>query len=785
MCHDLNKDNLGFCEIKRELRVPIIAGNGFSSCGVGCYELEIGEPGDDYRGPDFDGGSCNLYTDTTTIVLSKSPEFSVNKVEVAAYFDDHIELRANNDLVFSWVNGVPSTTKSFEDYSWATCERGNDGFGGAGWDWFGDRTGSDAVLNVTSQFQSALDKSSDGTIALKVNNRIGGKGESLVRIRFYIEDESGRGFGQVFEDYPKGCAAEAGIELPDSAPISIADSDGTLSGSVTEHYMLPNADEVPSGMSCRFDTYQTIEEGPKGLSQDYLDALGPFYEGDEGNASWEVNLEGYRCDPFNGEEYCVNDNGEELCFTWDELREMEVPDSCAAFSKNDQCSEVSRECVSGWYDETQDICFNEEVEYECDYGDDVSFEYESTKNTCDTMIPCAGGDCGVDNKEKNTRFVEAMGMSSVIEHMKSDSSCTDPEDPSTCRVFEGEYEYCSWEVTGMGNNCCEAPDGVSFVDYINFSQAMMKFDNKVFDGQYLNAPVEGAWTAVKDGASSVYEYFGGEPLTSAAESVLGNVSGEVVTETGEVISHTFGEGIMGAVQQQVSQWIYDALPQALGDALFATGTGSASNTVTGLSGPMQTAANVFGYIMVAYMVYQLVNLAAMLLTQCDENEEDVGMKLEMRQCFQTSDKYCVSEVLGVCLVKQKDHCCYSSMLARIIMEQAAPMLDKDMSQCGGLTPDELSNLDFDQIDLSEWTSTMIEQGMVPESNEESLTASGRMDNAFSRDTATQRNLERTEGMSDLNKEATEKIKSNPLDCSVHPRPPVCEFSIDPTSNGGS
>lgn len=68
---------------------------------------------------------------------------------------------------------------------------------------------------------------------------------------------------------------------------------------------------------------------------------------------------------------------------------------------------------------------------------------------------------------------------------------------------------------------------------------------------------------------------------------------------------------------------------------------------------------------------------------------------------------------------------------------------------------------------------MIEQDMVPGNNEDSLTASGRMDNAFARETATERNSERAEGMEGVNEEATEEIKNNPLDCSQYPRPPVC------------
>lgn len=787
MCHDLNKDNLGFCEIKRKLNVPaLIDGQGFVSCGPGCYEMRIGQEGDNYRGPgDNAHHICEEYVDTRTMVIKPNTNFKVKEVQVSATLDDHIQLELNGTPAFSRIDAKTSKTEFFDSHSWSQCERGNDGFGGASpGNWFTQETGQYGLIDITQEIQSALQVHADGTLNIKVRNKVGGLGEMHMRIRFYFEDVTGEGSGQVFEDYPAGCAAEAGIELPENIPFTSSSTSETQTQNAAQA-ILPSPTSLPEGMSCRFDGYQTIDEGDKGFPQEYLDGIGPFYEGDEGNASWEVNLEGYRCDPFDGEEYCVNDNGEQKCFTWDEFQEMDVPESCAEFKENEQCSEISRECVPGWYDETQGICFNEEVEYECDYGDDVSFEYESTENTCDTMIPCAGGNCGPDNEETNDRFVEAMGMASVMEHMKSDSSCTNPEDPSTCRIFEGEYEYCSWEVTGMGNNCCEAPAGVSFIDYINFSQAMMKFDNKVFDGQYLNDPINGAWETVKTGADNVYEYFMDEPFTSTAESIVGNLSGKVVTSAGETISHEFGAGILGSVQQQVSQWVYDALPKELGKMLFKTkATDAGAEVVTDLSGPMKSAANVFGYIMIAYMVYQLVNLAAMLLTACDENEQDVGMKLEMRQCFEISEKYCVSEFLKVCFVRQKDHCCYSSMLARIIMEQAAPLLGKDMSQCEGLTPEELGNLDFDQIDLSEWTSTMIEQDMVPDNNEDSLTASGRMDNGFARDSATERNTERTEGMEDVNEEATESIKNNPLDCSQYPRPPVCEYGFDPTDDGG-
>jgi hypothetical protein len=201
---------------------------------------------------------------------------------------------------------------------------------------------------------------------------------------------------------------------------------------------------------------------------------------------------------------------------------------------------------------------------------------------------------------------------------------------------------------------------------------------------------------------------------------------------------------------------------------------------------------------------------------CDENEMDMGVKLAQRLCFSVGNSYCSKDVLGLCYQKRQDHCCYNSILARIIMEQAGPLIGKDMSNCAGLTQQEFGLLDFDQIDLTEWIGLMIDSGeMKTEADEQILTGGGelvetecetweevdpntgeiviekrcfsrmeggRIINAENRQVVSERTLQRTEGASSWSQNARDAARdaANNLDCSVIPRPPVCDFNIDPT-----
>lgn len=815
-CQDMNGDNPFFCEVHRDVNVPItLSGGNITSCGEGCYEITIGTEGDDYIGPDFDGGSCNLYKDEVILGIHYDDDMSLTSAKYSAYFDDHIEMRANGEFLFSRINGSTSFTTEFNDRPWGSCERWNDGFGGArDGNWFQYVTGPDKVVDVTDKLRTVFESNTTDSLSIVVNLRVGGKGEHYGKLRLQFENEKG-GFGETITDYPEGCSeglildtssatggggggtGGTGGSGPGEPPGGVkvksisteASSENTTTSTsdvVIQDGHLTQENGVIYGLgpegSCYFTGYEQIDVSTGGYPESFLNQIKPMYVGDDGEKTWGVNLQGYTCDPFDGGKFCVDVEGEEnpVCQTWDEI--MASGGTCAAYEEDPNCVEIDRECADeGWsYEEWDDHCFNETVTYECDDGQDVTYSYETTTSTCDSMLECAGGDCDFDEQPKNERFLEALAMGNVAEHMQGDQTCEDPSDPSTCTVFEGDRQYCSWALASdWGNNCCEAPEGVNFLTYLSAMRMMMKFENQQLGGVYtqpVKDAVSGAWKTISDPvtdfASSAWDSVS-SVFTSSAEATVGNASATAVKEGATT---ALGEGGMGVVAQTVSQFIYDALPAELGNMLFTTSTVGGAKQVTGYAPGLESAMDFIGGVMFWYSVYQMAQLVGSLLTACDDTDNDTALKKEMRQCYPVDDKYCTKEVLGICYMRRQDYCCYSSMLSRIIMEQAHVILDKDMTSCAGLNHEELQALDFNEIDLSEWIATLITNDMLPENTEEAQTGSGRRENHEGRQTVSERTRERTEGMAGKGDEIKQGLTEN-LNCSIYPRPPICEYDL--------
>ncbi|MEA3240097.1 MAG: conjugal transfer protein TraN, partial [Pseudomonadota bacterium] len=84
--------------------------------------------------------------------------------------------------------------------------------------------------------------------------------------------------------------------------------------------------------------------------------------------------------------------------------------------------------------------------------------------------------------------------------------------------------------------------------------------------------------------------------------------------------------------------------------------------------------------------------------------------------------YCAKKVLHTCVLKKESYCCYKSPLSRIIMEQVRPQLggfgSKKHPNCGGLTLQELADVNWDVIDLSEWTVRLSDAGLLPTTPDE-------------------------------------------------------------------
>lgn len=98
------------------------------------------------------------------------------------------------------------------------------------------------------------------------------------------------------------------------------------------------------------------------------------------------------------------------------------------------------------------------------------------------------------------------------------------------------------------------------------------------------------------------------------------------------------------------------------------------------------------------------------LSSCKSSEKMLAEKRESKMCHYVGE-FCSKEVeLGfddVCVQESEAHCCYNSMLARIINVGAKAQLGltfgtPESPDCRGFTPEEFQRIDLSQIDLSEF-----------------------------------------------------------------------------------
>lgn len=485
---------------------------------------------------------------------------------------------------------------------------------------------------------------------------------------------------------------------------------------------------------CTFDSYSAIEVGDRGLSADFLSTVPPFYPGDTGEKTWIVNLDNYRCDPTDGSLRCVTDpvTGEVSCMTWEELRAL--PNQCQPYIDDPLCSEKSRECTEGWLEEQTDRCMASDVVYTCAQEHTVAYSTDETTNVCTGMLPCSGGDCTIGTTEKNERFVEAMVAGSIADNMDSDTTCEVPTDPSTCEIFPGEFEYCSWEVSGLGMDCCEEASGVDVITYILTARHLMKL-NQYIDAGAFGDGVAGGYKAFKEpitDATQTITNWASDGIRHASETLFGNT--ESVSGGVSAVSEGI-EAALSTVQQAAYELIYDIAPDTLREFLFSNAADYASGRAQTLV-VNEAITNTLSTIMAVYTAYNMAKLALTLLTACDDNEIDMSVKLAQRQCFTVGSRYCSADVLGVCYQRRQNHCCYSSILARIIAKEALNQLSIDPlpygnrpstpaqvdASCPGITPAQLAQIDFNapsmQLALQEWVGLMFEADIIPQSTDE-------------------------------------------------------------------
>ena len=176
----------------------------------------------------------------------------------------------------------------------------------------------------------------------------------------------------------------------------------------------------------------------------------------------------------------------------------------------------------------------------------------------------------------------------------------------------------------------------------------------------------------------------------------------------------------------------------VGGATTAGGAGGAIGTTTAeaagasaaegaLSSAIGSALMVVGYV---YMAYMIAKMVVSMVYACEEEEMKTVSSVAVKNCHYVGT-YCDSKVLGVCIVKKKSYCCFNSQLGRIINEQIRLQMEEKTLEdgtvvqvpkiqdwgssknpyCEGLSVEDLNKVDWDAIDLSEWTHILEENNL--------------------------------------------------------------------------
>lgn len=764
-CQEPDRSNLDFCEIKRVIEYPVqkVGGTGaIEMVDDYTFDLIIGKE----HNNGHSGGSCTLYPYYVDFKIREDVEIE-SVTLTAIWVDDMIRVSLEDEIIYKFYGGYSRMPEYHHEFG---CEFSKSRFGRP-------YTRHDAAFDRARQ-------ANDGVIRFHLLLGVSGGGEGKAIVR--VKTKNRVSPIEHIEQNPVGCAAQLGYVQPQ-------DSCDVHGNPEDPDYINPQCDN-PLTMGngqyssmCTFQDWECVSEAWHDASYDSFISNLPMTTGSvtSGNACSKVNATGYECNPLPGQEICGMldwpESQEETCGTFAEMN-SQIPDRCSAYRENGDCTLISS--TPSFQDPVTGRTYITNSVYECNTYSSSDYQYTIEEETCSGEMQCVAGDCDFSTPESNGDFAEAMAVFKMLEDIKGNMECANPDDISTCKVFNGEVSYCGVEATGLGFDCCSLSAGqVNVFDYIKGIMHQYAMENSI---QQIQMAAEGGYaygswaadfpTPINDTVSYVTD-----AVSSGWDAIVRNVTGE--TAEG-VATEAASETIFSGLQQQIYQQIQNILPEALNEILFVEAGQTAGGQAILQMNPAITGA--LQTVMALYAAYQLVKLAAMMVSECDDLESAMGIKLDMGQCIYSNTSCHVDTPFG-CWIKRRHYCCYPSPLGRIIMEQAAPILgislDPRNGNCSGMTFEQVATLDWENdIDLTEWENLIMASGIPVTHNDldiDTLSSQPWMPNnghALNPEELNRERFNTTDAANTFNDNHDSAIPSN-LDCSVYPRPPACESSL--------
>lgn len=244
-------------------------------------------------------------------------------------------------------------------------------------------------------------------------------------------------------------------------------------------------------------------------------------------------------------------------------------------------------------------------------------------------------------------------------------------------IFPGKKEECREAgIDTMGANCC---------DYKSQDSQSCSFQNTAKQMGWDDAAIMLVQTV---GGAIVKDY--------AIKQLAGYAATQLITTGTAPFWATGPASIFGSA-------VNDGLLFAAQQAGGAAGIEAATNIyISAISTSLM-------WIGIAYTIYQMYNMIQ-AMQKCKPGEEITMCKVSKKSCVFTGH-VCTTRIFGICLQQKETHCCFDSVLARIIQEQGRAQLGLPWGRgiCRGFTMAEFAQIDFSRVDFTEYVDEITRQ----------------------------------------------------------------------------
>ncbi len=435
----------------------------------------------------------------------------------------------------------------------------------------------------------------------------------------------------------------------------------------------------------------------------------------------------------------------------DELLKKAEAEGKSCSMKKSVCKQTTREADEIDYEaagieitgEGAGNCYLREYTYNCGTYEEVPVTAVTKKTSCIDMIKsCEGGSCvGFDDDQNFTQdLARTSAVLQAVDFMVQDMTCagtgeTEEEQAETqeCEIFRGEKSQCHiFDTKATYQNCCKDMTGANVNSYIS---TLLKVSRLVSSKQMLGGLIDkldplNVTSKTLDKSISITEAIHAKQL-SWVDSITGVEGSGAFSENVAIVvlAAVYEEAIQEFIQKLV-QKVAVSILEGVGGVAGKVGADSAKKAAEDLANSIgkqgaEAAAEQAGgeflsavgsavsIVGTVYMIYSMVDMALKMIFKCDKDDFMTASNRALKKCTEVGSS-CKLKVLGKCVDRYYHYCCYSSPLARIINEQIAltGQLGRTYpdKSCRGISVDDLSNLDWDKIDLTEWTQLIISAG---------------------------------------------------------------------------